>query len=142
ITPHKNFMEVRDDILGDEKLLSQALVNLLLNAIDAIGDSGSITIGTVNCRHSFANGDTSGRPVSKQCVRLQITDTGKGIERENLAKIFDPFFTMKAEGTGMGLAVSHGIVQDHHAAIEVESRPGVGTTFFIFFPLLEEGDVT
>ncbi len=127
-----------DLIFGDAKLLSQALVNLNLNAIEAIGENGTITVATTNCNYRFANGETPDRATIRQCIRLQITDTGKGIEQANLQKIFDPFFTSKSEGTGMGLSVAHGIISEHHGVIEVESEPGRGTTFFVYIPLLEE----
>jgi signal transduction histidine kinase len=127
------------DIFGDAKLLSQALVNLNLNAIESIDESGSITFGTLNCTHLFANGDSPEKAMNRKCIRIQISDTGKGIERENLQKIFDPFYTNKSEGTGMGLSVAHGIITEHHGVIEVESQPGRGTSFYIFIPLLDEG---
>ncbi len=128
-----------DEIFGDAKLLSQALINLKLNAIEAIGEGGNITIGTINCNYRFASPDTRERATTKKCIRLQITDTGKGIERDKLQKIFDPFFTSKSEGTGMGLSVAHGIISEHHGVIEVESEPGRGTTFYVYIPVLEEG---
>ena len=65
-------------------------------------------------------------------------DTGKGIAQDQLQKIFYPFFTSKSEGTGMGLSVAHGIIREHHGAIEVDSQPGKGTTFSIYIPVLEE----
>jgi two-component system nitrogen regulation sensor histidine kinase GlnL len=129
----------KDEIFGDAKLLSQALINLKLNAIEAIGEGGSITIGTINCNYRFASPDSRERATMKKCIRLQITDTGKGIERENIQKIFDPFYTSKSEGTGMGLSVAHGIISEHHGVIEVESEPGRGTTFYVYIPVLEEG---
>ncbi|MDZ8118047.1 ATP-binding protein [Pontiella agarivorans] len=128
----------KSDIFGDAKLLSQAFINLALNAIDAIGENGTLTVGTLNCAYRFANGDTPDRAVTRKCIRIQITDNGKGIARENLQKIFDPFFTSKSEGTGMGLSVAHGIISEHHGVIEVDSEPGRGTTFYLYMPLLEE----
>ncbi|QBG48418.1 PAS domain-containing protein [Verrucomicrobia bacterium S94] len=125
-------------IMGDAKLLSQAIINLILNAIDAIGENGTLTIGTINCAYRFATGDSPDRAVTRKCIRIQITDNGKGIARENLQKIFDPFFTSKSEGTGMGLSVAHGIISEHHGVIEVDSELGKGTTFYLYMPLLEE----
>ena len=72
---------------------------------------------------------------------IQISDTGKGIAKDQLQKIFDPFFTSKSEGTGMGLSVAHGIIQEHHGVIEVESEPRKGTTFYIYLPVLKEDAV-
>jgi len=129
-------------IYGDSKLLSQALINLNLNAIDAIKDNGTIVVGTMNCSYRFANGDSPDKATKRKCLRIQITDDGKGIKRENLQRIFDPFFTSKSEGTGMGLSVAHGIISEHHGVIEVESEPGRGTTFFVYIPLFEEGAIS
>jgi signal transduction histidine kinase len=133
-----NFRATRDNILGDPSLLTQALVNLHLNAIDAIGENGKITVGTINCSYRFANGDDPQKATSKKCIRLQIKDTGKGIPHDKLQKIFDPFFTSKSEGTGMGLSVAHGVIQEHDGIIEVESQLGKGTTFYIYIPITKE----
>jgi len=133
-----NMLAVSDRILGDAKLLSQALVNLSLNAIDAIRQKGTISIETINCTYRFANGTDQKKATTKQCIRFQISDTGHGIEQTDVQKIFNPFFTKKSEGTGMGLSISHGIIEEHHSAIEVESEPGKGTTFYIYIPLFEE----
>ena len=127
-----------DHILGDAKLLSQALINLILNAAEAIGQEGTITVGTTNCNHRFANGDGPDQSVIKECVRIQISDTGRGIAQDHIKQIFDPFFTRKSEGTGMGLSVAHGIIQEHHAVIAVESEKGKGSTFYIYIPVIEE----
>ena len=125
-------------ILGDAKLLSQALINLTLNAVEAIGTEGTITIRTMNSDYRFANGDGPDESAIKECVRIQISDSGHGIAPEHIKQIFDPFFTRKSEGTGMGLSVAHGIIQEHHAAIDVESEIGKGTTFYIYIPVIEE----
>jgi two-component system nitrogen regulation sensor histidine kinase GlnL len=125
-------------ILGDAKLLSQAIVNLFLNSIEAIESFGAITVGTTNCQHRIANGNGPEQVETKQCIRLQITDTGEGIPSEHIEKIFDPFFTSKSAGTGMGLSVAHGIIREHHGVIDVESELGVGTSFYIYLPTINE----
>jgi len=135
ITLNTHFRAKQDLILGDADLLAQTFVNLNLNAIDAIGNDGTITVTTTNCTYRFARGGNPEDAIKKDCVRLQISDTGKGIEREQLQKIFDPFFTSKSEGTGMGLSVAHGIILEHDGVIEVESTPGRGTSFFIYIPI-------
>jgi signal transduction histidine kinase len=68
-------------------------------------------------------------------VRLAVQDTGSGIPAEILPKIFDPFFTTKSDGTGLGLSISHGIAQDHHGTLEVQSEVGRGSTFTLTLPL-------
>ena len=108
---------------GDGNTLQQVVLNLLTNARDAVDGGGEITVET-----SRADGEPD-------AVRLLVRDTGPGIPSEALPRIFDPFFTTKAEGTGLGLSISYGIVRDHHGTVDVESRPGEGTTFILTFPV-------
>lgn len=109
-------------VFGNSGQLQQVFTNLLLNARDATPDGGSIRITTV--------------PTEDHSVIVEIADSGTGIAPENVAKIYDPFYTTKGvgEGTGLGLAVSYGIVQEHSGHINVESTPGRGTTFRITLP--------
>lgn len=102
--------------------LQQVFTNLLLNARDAIPDGGSVTLRTA--------------ATDRDVVTVEVVDTGIGIAPENVARIYDPFFTTKGvgRGTGLGLAVSYGIVQEHSGHIAVESAPGRGTTFRITLP--------
>jgi two-component system NtrC family sensor kinase len=102
--------------------LNQVFMNLLVNAAQAIADHGKITIST-RCR----DGE----------VEIAIADTGQGIPADILPKVFDPFFTTKpvGKGTGLGLAVSYGIIRNHGGQIDVASQPGVGTTFTIRLPI-------
>jgi two-component system NtrC family sensor kinase len=110
---------------GNAGKLQQVFTNLLLNARDAIVDGGRISLVT-----SSSEDDS---------LTIEVTDTGLGIAPENVAKIYDPFFTTKGvgRGTGLGLAVSYGIVQEHSGHITVESTPGRGTTFRITLPTAE-----
>lgn len=112
------------DIDGDVNQLQQVLVNLALNSSAAMPDGGTLSIRT------FADGGL---------VLMRVADTGCGIKPEHLDKIFDPFFTTKpvGEGTGLGLSVSYGIVEQHGGTIEVESEPGKGTVFTLAFPAAE-----
>jgi signal transduction histidine kinase len=110
------------DILLDENQIEQVLVNLMLNAVEAIQGDGAITI-----RSQVDTG--------QEGVRVEIADTGCGIAPENLPKIFEPFFSTKSKGTGLGLAVSYGIIQKHGGNIQVVSQPGEGTRFTVEFPL-------
>jgi PAS domain S-box-containing protein len=109
-------------LLGDLNALEQVTLNLLANAREALGGPGQVTIQTR---------PAPGRP---GWVQLVIADTGPGIPVHALSRIFDPFFTTKPQGTGLGLSLSYGIVQDHGGVIEVESTPGRGTTFVLSFP--------
>ncbi len=109
-------------VYGNSGKLQQVFTNLLLNARDAIPDGGRITIST----SSSEDGS----------LTIEVADTGVGIAPENVAKIYDPFYTTKGvgRGTGLGLAVSYGIVQEHAGHISVESTPGQGASFRITLP--------
>ncbi|RMH33638.1 MAG: PAS domain S-box protein [Nitrospirae bacterium] len=109
-------------VLADADQMSQVLLNLIINACHAMPDGGTLRIGLEPCGHM---------------VELTVADTGCGIPETHLSKVFDPFFTTKAagEGTGLGLTVVHGIVQEHEGTISVASRPGQGTTFRIKLPI-------
>lgn len=122
-----------DTLLADSHQLPQALLNFLLNALDALADSGRLTLTTsiVEGRYNPAGAaDAPPRPY----LKLDIADTGCGIPPDTLPRIFDPFFTTKGSGTGLGLTVAHGIIAEHGGSVEVDSRVGQGTTFHLFFP--------
>jgi signal transduction histidine kinase len=105
-------------VWGDVSRLTEVLVNLLTNAIDAMPNGGTLTV------RAFA--EDAG-------ARVEVSDTGQGIAAEDLPRIFDPFFTTKApgRGTGLGLSISHGIIKDHGGEIWATSQPGAGTTIAI-----------
>jgi len=111
-------------VSGDPGQLQQAIIALAANALDAIGDSGSLTIIARN------DGDN---------VMIEVSDTGAGISPENLPKIFEPFFTTKevGRGTGLGLAVCYGILTEHGGSLDVQSTVGTGTTFTITLPAIK-----
>lgn len=121
----------------DQSQIKQVIMNMLVNAQQAIAQNGRITVCSRRCPapRSVEPGE---QPV--EMVEVSVADTGCGIPQKNLARIFDPFFTSKevGSGTGLGLAVSHGIVKAHGGAIEVETEVGVGTTFHVFLPV--DGD--
>jgi signal transduction histidine kinase len=124
---------------GDPNQIEQVIMNLLVNAKDAMPDGGLITIST---RLTSVKGDMLNIPtyiMPGRYVNLSISDTGTGIPDEILNKIFDPFFTTKekGKGTGLGLATVYGIVKDHKGYIDVQSDIGKGTTFDIYFPISE-----
>ena len=116
----------------DADLVKQVVMNMLVNAQHAIEEKGSITVGTRLVPEAQAGGVKV-----PAMVEISIADTGCGIPAKDLSRIFDPFFTTKGvgKGTGLGLSVSHGIVQAHGGTIDVESEPGVGTTFRVRLPI-------
>ncbi|MFQ5817344.1 MAG: ATP-binding protein [Terriglobia bacterium] len=109
---------------GNVGKLQQVFLNLFLNAKDAMPDGGTLRVRTAR---------------NNARIQVEVTDSGIGIARENLHKIYDPFFTTKTtasgRGTGLGLAVSYGIIQEHAGTIQVSSRPGQGTSFLLEFPV-------
>ena len=111
-------------ILGNKEQLIQALMALLLNAVDAMEQGGRLTVRGARAAHDDE-------------VMVEVADTGVGIPRESQAKIFEPFYTTKqpGRGTGLGLSICYGIVEDHRGRIEVESIPGQGATFRVFLPV-------
>jgi two-component system cell cycle sensor histidine kinase/response regulator CckA len=109
-------------LLGDASALEQVTLNLLTNAREALAGPGRVTI------------ETRAAPGRSGWIQLVIADTGPGIPAEALPKIFDPFFTTKPQGTGLGLSLCYGIVQDHGGMVDVESAAGRGTTFILSFP--------
>jgi signal transduction histidine kinase len=123
-----------DQIEGDNDLLVQALLNLFLNAVDAMVERGTLSVSTAILEADPLPTDPR---LSDTRLRLSIRDNGRGILPQDLPHVFDPFFTTKSTGTGLGLSVSHGIIHKHHASIEVESQEGVGTVFHLIFPLLK-----
>lgn len=127
-----------DLILGDSDMLAQAFLNFILNALDSMESGGTLTIHT-ECVDMETNQITlDGKLATEPNIRISISDTGRGINQEDIAHIFDPFFTTKSSGTGLGLSVSHGIISEHHGIIDVESAPDQGTTFYLLFPLATE----
>jgi PAS domain S-box-containing protein len=110
-------------ILGHANVLQQVLLNLIVNARDAMAGTGEIQI-TIGVSQE-----------QRDRIWLRVTDTGPGIPPEAMSRIFDPFYTTKASGTGLGLSVSYGIIRDHNGTVDVESSVGKGTTFLLTFPI-------
>jgi two-component system cell cycle sensor histidine kinase/response regulator CckA len=117
----------------DVHQLEQVVLNLVVNARDAIQDSGTITVKTFDCPRSPAD------PTGRDYLVISVTDDGAGMEPEVLNRIFEPFFTTKpvGKGTGLGLATVHGVVEQSHGHIEVDSVVGKGTQFRVFLPVTE-----
>jgi two-component system NtrC family sensor kinase len=137
IEVEKDFARTLPTVMLDRQQIKQVLLNLLINAMEAMGDRGGrLTVRT--------------RPLSKPgddpWVQIEVRDTGPGIAPADLDHIFDPFYTTKhhseeREGTGLGLTIVHQIVQEHHGYIEVVSQPGHGTTFFVNVPIRQPDDL-
>jgi signal transduction histidine kinase len=108
-------------VLADADQMSQVLINLIMNAVHAMPEGGTLRVGMER---------------ANEMVMLTVADTGHGIPPEVAKKVFEPFFTTKefGKGTGLGLTVVKGIIEEHQGAIAVESEPGKGTTFTILLP--------
>lgn len=143
LDPAPNRIEVHVDpetptIMGDRAGLSQVILNLLTNAIEASGDDGvvDVTIGSKTIERRDL--DTLAFAAKLQpgpCLCLSVEDQGVGMTEETQRRIFEPFFTTKAEGHGLGLATVLGIVEQQRGAIDVQSKLGIGTRFQVFLPL-------
>jgi PAS domain S-box-containing protein len=114
-------------VLGDETAISQALVNVVVNAFHAMPNGGL-------CRIAAEASHTNG---TRRLV-VSVKDTGVGIKKEELARVFEPFYTTKFNGTGLGLAIAHRIMEDHGGTIQVSSTPGIGTIVVVTFPVTVE----
>ena len=113
-------------IVFDQHQIHQVIINLLLNAIEAMPTGGTLKIET------HVKDDPS---MHKSHLAITVADSGNGILPENQPKIFDPFFTTKPEGTGLGLSIVHKVLEQHNAAIDIISKPNQGTTFTLRFPI-------
>jgi signal transduction histidine kinase len=113
-------------IVGDSIALQEVLLNLVMNAREAMTGGGTIRIET--------------EPLSDHpgWIRLTVSDTGAGIAPEAIVKLFDPFYTNKTSGTGLGLWISKRIVRDHGGTIDVQSEPGRGASFVMTFPCMAD----
>lgn len=123
----------------DKNQITQALLNVCQNALDAMPEGGEITIEGYRVQPDKPIPELNAEQAGTGCCCIKISDSGPGIDSESLSRIFDPFFTTKPreKGTGLGLSVTQGIVQSHRGSIHVESSPGAGTVFYIYLPLAE-----
>ncbi len=139
-------LELRHDpalaaMRGDRRQLEQVILNLVVNARDALGEEGGrVEIVTANCRLTEPLERDSVEVPPGRYVKVQVRDEGTGIEPAQLPKIFEPFFTTKrvGEGTGLGLSTAYGIVKQTGGFIFVDSTLGVGTVFTLYFPAARE----
>jgi PAS domain S-box-containing protein len=127
-------------ILADAGKVEQVLINLAVNARDAMPDGGTLTISTKNITTAAKPSGTDPEPRQERHVQLRVSDTGTGMTADVIERAFDPFFTTKAasRGTGLGLATVYGILTQADASIQISSQPGMGTTFTIMLPVTGE----
>jgi signal transduction histidine kinase len=124
------YSSIEPCVSGDAEMLKQVFLNILLTAIQAMAVGGHLGIETAVS--PLCSED------SMRSVEVRISDTGIGITRDNLKKIFDPFFSTRERGSGLGLAIVHNIVHAHSGSIDVESRERGGTVFSITLPLFQQ----
>ena len=129
------------DVEGDPGQLSQVLMNLCLNAVDAVREEGTVTVSTHDVRHQDLPGSMSPNLSPGRHVELRVRDDGEGMDEETRKRAFEPFFTTKeaGKGTGLGLPMVYGVVRNHRGDVRVESELGKGTTMIALFPALEPG---
>ncbi len=129
------------DVMMDPDQMQQVFLNLMINAVQAMPDGGTLKITTLK---SDINKEEDCKIIEslpgENAVIVRLEDTGKGIEGEYLDSIFDPFFTKKSKGTGLGLAISRRIVHEHGGEIVVKSEVGKGSTFLIYLPVMQKSE--
>lgn len=130
-------------VMADSSQIDQVLINLATNARDAMPQGGRIEIRTDHVVLDLESAQRCDLDTGGAYALIALSDTGHGMDRETQEKIFEPFYTTKekGKGTGLGLSIIYGIVKQHNGAITVTSRPGKGTTFSIYLPLVEEKTV-
>jgi PAS domain S-box-containing protein len=137
-TIHRELDEDLYTIEADQGQIEQFLLNLYVNAADAMPEGGNLILKTVNTTHKDMKGKLYD-PKPADYVMLSVTDTGVGMDKPTIKRIFEPFFTTKdmGQGTGLGLASAYGIIKAHNGYIDVDSKKGLGTTFKIYLPASE-----
>lgn len=121
----RDYKALSHAVRGDEAQLQQVFMNLLLNALEAMGMNGTLVVST----------EIIPAKSGTRILKVNIRDDGIGISKEHLSRLFEPFFTTKKHGTGLGLAISQRIIKDHHGKIEVQSEVRKGSTFSISLPV-------
>jgi len=137
----RQLLEARQHrVLGDLTQIQNALINLAINARDAMPDGGTLTFRTSVVELAADPAEPEVR--AGRYLQVCVSDTGTGMDAETLSHVFEPFFTTKEQGkgTGLGLAAVHGVVKNHRGTISVQSTPETGTTFRACLPLLEEAE--
>ena len=137
---HADFQHAADCVFADAAQIHQAVLNLATNAVHAMGGGpGTLNVRLENISGSPLLAPDAARLLAGEWVRVSVSDTGHGMDPATVRRIFEPFYTTKqpGEGTGLGLAVVHGVITAHGGAVTVESAPGKGSTFHLCFPLAE-----
>ncbi|MBW2252512.1 MAG: response regulator, partial [Deltaproteobacteria bacterium] len=116
------------------------LMNLCINSVNAMGENGKLTFMTENVVLDPDHPQTVLNPSSLEYLRLTVSDTGYGMSQDTLNRIYEPFYTTKEKGTGLGLSIVYSIIKDHGGFIESDSDVGKGTTFRIYFPVLDSDE--
>ncbi len=131
-------------ILATPTQIHQVMMNLCINAAHVMSENGGTMEVSVSDIEIAKDEIQDPALTQGQYVKISVRDTGDGISKENLNRIFDPYFTTKevGKGSGLGLSVVHGIVQNHNGVVSVDSEVGIGTTFDVFFPVVEEEPAT
>jgi CheY-like chemotaxis protein len=124
----------------DKDHLAQVLQNLVINASQAMPEGGTITVSAVNAANAELGAAAIQHPRDGPVVKITVADEGDGIPEDSLSKIFDPYFSSKEKGQGLGLATSHSIITKHGGQIAVQSRIGTGTTFTVTLPSADPAD--
>jgi signal transduction histidine kinase len=115
-------------VFGDRKLLAEALVNLMVNCLEAMEEQGTLSVSAETDRFAQNNQTVA-------CVRIDVRDTGCGISEQQMENLFEPFYTTKAAGTGLGLPLVLNTIESHGGTIGVQSTPGTGTVFRLYIPI-------
>jgi two-component system cell cycle sensor histidine kinase/response regulator CckA len=139
IVIHREFAENLSSVLADEAQIQQVLMNLFINAADAMPGGGDLFLKTLNVTHEDI-GDKPYKPKTGNYILLKVQDVGMGMDQKTMDRIFEPFFTTKelGRGSGLGLASVYGIIKGHGGYIDVESKKGQGAIFNIYLPASEK----
>jgi signal transduction histidine kinase len=121
--------------MGDRKRLHRCFGNFFTNAVQAMPDGGKLRVASTRLETALLPAPPQREGGLTAAVQVRVSDSGVGIPAERLPKVFDPFYTTKEKGLGMGMAIAHRIIEDHQGTVDVESAVGTGTTFTVSFPV-------